>query len=165
MTCSDVATLLNAFTDAELPAPMMLAVARHAGGCDACDAVVRRVGALHDAVASSIDAEVDTLDFSGVWPAVAAAADATDARRSWRSRLRLLPGALVAATAVAATALVWFRGVPAERVAPPTRVATARALPNQAFIDRLAGKDVKLRRDSRSGTTIIWVNATNGVSE
>jgi anti-sigma factor RsiW len=165
MTCADVTTLLNAFSDAELPTPMMLAVARHAGGCTVCDEAVRRLSALHDAVTAAVEAEVDALDFSGVWPAVVAEADAVDARRQWRARLRVLPAALAAAGAVAAGALVWYRGASPEPVPRPARVASARTLPNQAFIDRLAGKDVRLQRDSRSGTTIIWVNAASGVGQ
>src|SRR5207247_2105358 len=35
MTCAEVEGLLDAFVDAELPAPALLAVARHAGGCEA----------------------------------------------------------------------------------------------------------------------------------
>src|SRR5439155_8034555 len=33
VTCADVERLVDAFADAELPAPTMLAVARHAAGC------------------------------------------------------------------------------------------------------------------------------------
>ena len=163
MTCADVERLVDAFADAELPAPTMLAVARHAAGCTACDESVRGLQALHDSVARVVRDELDALDLSDVWSAVAAAADHVDARRSWSRRARAVPAA-VAALAVAAAAVFWLQGV---RVVP-TRVASIgpplapRTLPNQAFIDRLAGKDLRLRREPRSGTTIIWVNATSG---
>ena len=66
---------------------------------------------------------------------------------------------------LAAAAVFWFQGI---RVAPPPEsrpapaVASYRALPNQTFFDRLTGKDLRVRREPRSGTTIIWVNATMG---
>jgi hypothetical protein len=34
----------------------------------------------------------------------------------------------------------------------------SKRLPNHVFIDRLAGKDIALRREAKSGTTMIWVN-------
>ena len=162
MTCADVGRLVDAFADAELPASTMLAVARHAAGCSTCDDSVRRLQALHESVAGAVRADVDSLDLSRVWPAVAAAADRVDARRSWSRRARAVPAAAAGALAVAA-AVFWLQSA---RVAPtpdtvPTIVAS-RVLPNQAFIDRLAGKDLRLRREPRSGTTIIWVNATSG---
>ena len=163
MTCSDVERLVDAFADAELPAPTMLAVARHAAGCPTCDDSMRRLQALQESVARAVRAEAETLDLSGVWPAVAAAADRVDARRSWSRRARAVPAAAAGALAVAAAAVFWLQSA---RVAPtpetrPAAVAS-RTLPNQAFIDRLAGKDLRLRREPRSGTTIIWVNATDG---
>jgi anti-sigma factor RsiW len=161
VTCADVERLVDAFADAELPAPTMLAVARHAAGCSTCDDSMRRLQALHESVAHAVRAEADALDLSRVWPAVSAAADRVDARRSWTRRARAVPAAAAGALAIAATAVLWLQSV---RVAPtpettPTLVAS-RALPNQAFIDRLTGKDLRLRREPRSGTTIIWVNAT-----
>ena len=161
MTCADVERLADAFADAELPAPTMLAVARHAAGCSTCDESVRRLQALQESVAQAVRAETDALDLSGVWPAVAAAADRVDARRSWSRRARALPAALAGALAVAAAAVFWMQGVrPAVESGPA--VVVSRTLPNQAYIDRLAGKDLRLRREPRSGTTIIWVNATAG---
>src|SRR5207244_13476643 len=108
--------------------------------------------------------EVAALDCAGLWPAVTAAADRVDARRTWARRARALPAA-AGALAVAAAAVFWFQGI---RVAPPPEsrpapaVASYRALPNQTFFDRLTGKDLRVRREPRSGTTIIWVNATMG---
>jgi anti-sigma factor RsiW len=160
VTCADVERLVDAFADAELPGSTMLAVARHAAGCAACDESVRGLQALHDSVARVVRAEVDALDLSDVWPAVAAAADHVDARRSWSRRARAVPAAVAGALAVAAAAVFWLQGA---RVAPPRDPPPAtRMLSNEAFIDRLAGKDLRLRREPRSGTTIIWVNAASG---
>ncbi len=163
MTCADVERLVDAFADAELPAPTMLAVARHAAGCSTCEEALHRLQALHESVGRAVRAEVDALDLSGVWPAVAAATAHVDARRSWNRRARAVPAA-VGALAVAAVALFWLQGVGVapRRVASVAPAASTRTLRNQAFIDRLAGKDLKLQREPRSGTTIIWVNATSG---
>ena len=62
----------------------------------------------------------------------------------------------------AALALV-VMNVDRSLVTPPMgsgeRVASASRLPpNHAYIDRLAGRDVLLRREPKSGTTLIWVN-------
>ncbi|TMA99544.1 MAG: zf-HC2 domain-containing protein [Deltaproteobacteria bacterium] len=160
MTCADVERLVDAFADAELPAPTLLAVARHAAGCSTCDESVRGLQELHESVTRVVRAEVDALDLADVWPAVAAAADRVDARRSWSRRARAVPAAAAGALAVAAAAVFWLQSA---RVAPPRDPTPAhRTLSNQAFIDRLAGKDLRLRREPRSGTTIIWVNATSG---
>ena len=72
MTCGEVTELLDAFVDAELPAPMLLSVARHAGGCAACDASIRELSALHEAVERVAREDADAIDLNGVWPAVEA---------------------------------------------------------------------------------------------
>src|SRR5438093_13738636 len=91
MTCGDVAQLLDGFVDAELPAPMLLAVARHAGACPACDIAVRELTDLREVVERAAREEGDALDLSRVWPAVSAGVDRIDARRVWTRRLRTAP--------------------------------------------------------------------------
>src|SRR5689334_11299137 len=108
MTCDDVTQLLDAFVDTELPPPMLVAVARHAAGCTACDVAVRDLSSVHDAVERTLAADAETLDLSRVWPAVAAAADRVDARRAWVVRLRTAPVWSAAALALVASALVYF---------------------------------------------------------
>ncbi len=96
MTCAEVEGLLDAFIDAELPAPALLAVARHAGGCEACERV---------------------------WPAVSQGVERHDARVEWRRRLRTVP-AWGVALAVAASAVLWMRSPepePARLAAAPRR--------------------------------------------
>ena len=155
MTCADVGGLLDAFVDAELPAPMLLAIARHAGGCPACDAAVRELTALHEAVERSARQEAESLDLSGLWPAVARGIDRVETRRVWRRRLRVAP-AVGIGLAAAASAVLWFRAPGPE----PARVAT-RPRPNQAVIERLdtEGARFELRRERKYGTTIIMVSA------
>jgi len=155
MTCADVTELLDSFVDTELAPSTLVAVARHAAGCAGCDAAVRELTAVHEAVERTMSAEADTLDLSRVWPSVAAAAARVDARRAWAARLRQAPvwGAMIA---MAATAVFWLR--PAATLPVPGPIARAR--PNQAVIDRLdTSAHVELRRDRKYGTTLIMVSA------
>jgi len=154
MTCAEVEGLLDAFVDAELPAPALLAVARHAGGCEACDAAVRELGALREAVERSVGSEAAALDLSGVWPAVSRGVERHDARVEWRRRLRTVP-AWGVALAVAATALLWLRSPEPE----PARLAAHPPRRNQAVIERIdSSLPFELRRERKYGTTLIMVN-------
>jgi anti-sigma factor RsiW len=154
MTCADVSQLLDAFVDSELPPPMLVAVARHAATCAACDAAVRDLTALHDTVGATMRADAEALDLSGIWPALAGEMDRVDARRAWKRRLQGAPLWGAAAMAMAASAVFLFR--PASP--PPRMVAQAR--PNHAVIERLdSGGHVELRRDRKEGTTLIMLTA------
>src|SRR5262249_21831972 len=86
MTCADVADLLDRFAAAELPAPMLLAAARHAGACPACETAVRELTGLREAVERTVEADVERLELGRVWPAVAHAADRVGARRGGGGR-------------------------------------------------------------------------------
>jgi anti-sigma factor RsiW len=150
MTCGEVEALLDAFVDAELPAAMLLAVARHAGACTACDAVVRELTALREVVERSVAVEAEALDLSRVWPAVSQGIERHDARVEWRRRLRTVP-AWGVALAVAASAILWGP--------EPQRVA-ARPRPNQTVIERIdSSGHFELRRERKNGTTLIMVSA------
>ncbi len=153
MTCADVVQLLDRFVDAELPAPMLLAVARHAAGCSGCDGAVRELTGLRESI-EQIRVEADALDLGAVWPAVARAADRVDARRAWVRRIRLAPAWGLGLAA--ASALFWLR-TPAP---VPIRVAE-RPRPNQAVIERIdsGAARFELRRERKYGTTLIMVNA------
>jgi len=153
LTCSDAAGLLDAFVDAELPAPTLLAVARHAGGCPACDTTMRELTAVREAAGRSFAAEVEALDLSRVWSAVSHRMDLADARAAWRRRMRTLP-AWGVALAAAATALFWMR-------APgPDPAHIARVRPNQTVIERInSSGPFELRRERKNGTTLIMVSA------
>jgi anti-sigma factor RsiW len=154
MTCGDVAQLLDAFVDAELPAPMLLAVARHAGACPSCDIAVRELTELREVVERSSQEDAAALDLSGIWPAVSEGIDRIDARRAWMRRLRSAP-AWGLALAAAASAVIWFR-TPADE---PARVAARR--PNQAVIERIDSDSARfeLRSERKLGTTLIMVSA------
>jgi anti-sigma factor RsiW len=156
MSCAQTADLLDAFVDAELPGPMLLAVARHAGSCAECDGALRERTALHEAIERTVREEAEGLDLSGVWPAVEARAAHADARRLRIRQLRRVP-AWAAMAALAAGAVLWVR-TPAPE---PVRVATTHARPNRAVIERLSseGARVALRSERKNGTTLIMVNA------
>jgi len=172
MTCPDVEQLLGAFVDTELPPPQLLDVARHAATCPACDAAIRELTEVRASVAALLEREVRQLDLSGVWPAVDAAIDQQVPRRP---RLVALRGTAPARTrmwaalmAVAATAFLWLRG-PSTHPHPgrqPVTVASASSgrasrISNDAGIDRIAGRGITMRREPKSGTTIIWVSSNS----
>jgi anti-sigma factor RsiW len=161
MTCADVQQLLDAFVDAELPGPMLLSVARHAGSCAACDADIRELSALHEALERMVRADVDALDLNRVWPAIDAGMTRVDARRAWARRLRSAP-AWGMALAAAAGAVLWLRSP-----APDTarEVARSSARPNFAVIDRLSSgvSRVAISRERKLGTTLIMVSADAGM--
>ncbi len=153
LTCGDAAGLLDAFVDAELPAPTLLAVARHAGGCPACDATMRELTSVREAAGRSLAAELEALDLGRVWPAVSRGMDLVDARAAWRRRMRTLP-AWGVALAAAATALFWMRAPGSD----PARIARVR--PNQTVIERInSSGPFELRRERKNGTTLIMVSA------
>ncbi|MFN8544024.1 MAG: zf-HC2 domain-containing protein [Candidatus Binatia bacterium] len=169
MICRDVEQHLDRFLDRELPTPMLLAVARHAGECAGCDHMLREFAALGDALQQTVAADVDALDLSGIWPAVEARVHGAKTRRSWVRRMRTVP-MWASALAAAATLVFWLQTTPGEREravvaqrdpAPRAERVAMRTPPNEARIDRLAGKGVALRREPKAGTTLIWVNYTN----
>ena len=160
MTCADIEQHKDAFVDAELPGPMLLAVARHAGACAACDETLRTLGAIREAVERVVRQEASELDLSGLWPAVAPRVLQAERRRTWRSRVRRVP-AWGAVAAMAAGALLWLRTPTPTPTVEPVRVA-ALVRPNQAVIERLSAANnsrVSLRRDRMKGTTLIMVSA------
>jgi anti-sigma factor RsiW len=166
MNCQDVEQLLDGFVDTELSSPELLDVARHAATCTACDGAIRELTGLRGAVAHLIEGEVRQLDLSGVWPAVASTLRANRPRRIGISILpRQLPvwGAVMA---LAASVLLWLGTAGQPPVTPkPTPTGERYASrsrtwqsANHADIDRLSGKGIAVRREPKSGTTVIWVN-------
>ena len=156
MTCGDVETLLDAFLDSELPPPMLVAVARHAAGCGACDQTVRSLTTLREALAETVRRDAEAVDLSGLWSRVEAAIDSTQRRRRWTERMRGAPMWAAGLAMAAALTLVVLNVRQTATTGAGVRVA--RVPPNHAYIDRLAGRDVLLRREAKSGTTLIWVN-------
>ena len=170
MSCTDVAGLLEPFVDSELTPATLLDVARHAGHCASCEAQVADLLAVREAVVAGSERAIAGLDLSAVWPHVAREMERIDAQTAWRARSegrrvsrRLVVWGSVAA--IAAGAMLMMRGPLLPTGAPvagdgapaaPTRVA--KRLPNSVYIDRLAGKDIALRREPKSGTTMIWVH-------
>ena len=163
ITCGQAAELLDAFVDAELPGPMLLAVARHAGGCVACDDALRERSALHEVIERTVREASEELDLSTVWPAVERRVTREDVRRARFRRLRQAPP-WIAVAALAASAVLWLRTPASEPVREPTRVAAARFRPNRAVIERLSseGARVALRSERKNGTTLIMVSADGG---
>jgi anti-sigma factor RsiW len=170
MTCRDVEQLVGAFVDTELPPARLLDVARHAATCSTCDEAIRELTELRASVAALLESEARHLDLSRVWPAVDAAIDRQALARPRLTPLRGggAPGAArvwAALMAIAATAVLWFRG-PATHEhpgKPPMTIASAghaARISNDAGIDRIAGRGITMRREPKSGTMIIWVSST-----
>lgn len=178
MTCGDVEPLLEAFVDTELPTSTLLEVARHAGHCDACDRRVQGHLAVRRALAEQSERATAEIDFTGLWSKVDAEITRLDGQRAWRERADAKQGrtprrvSLWGSVAAVAAGVALFVGIPATRQGPvqvasnrpvvqsgPGRPAgSGKRLPNHVYIDRLAGKDIALRREPKSGTTMIWVN-------
>ena len=164
LTCTQARELLDAFLDAELPSPMLLAVARHAGSCAVCDAEVRERSAVQDAIEQTVRADAAALDLSALWPAVAAGAARVDQRRARLRRLRTVPVWGAAGLALAASAVLWFRA-PGPSPDAVRLASMAHQRPNHAVIDRLRseGARVALRSERKNGTTLIMVSSDEAV--
>jgi len=155
MTCGDVETLLDAFLDSELPPPMLVSVARHAATCTSCDGTIRSLTTLRERLADTVRSDAEGIDLSGLWTQVDAAIDVTERRRRWTQRARGVPMWAAAGMAAAAATVLVLSNL---QSTPRPGVQVARMPPNHAYIDRLAGRDVLLRRELKDGTTLIWVN-------
>ena len=174
MNCADVGEWIDAFVDGELAPSISVDVARHVGRCGPCDGQVRRLLGLRAALVAETERALGALDLSGVWAHVEGEVARVDAQRTWRERVerrRVVPRGFVWGTvaALAAGTALFLRPIAAPPLAPvagvsqpagvgPRVAGNARRLPNHVYIDRLAGKDIALRRESKSGTTMIWVN-------
>jgi len=134
---------------------MLVAVARHAGGCSTCDQTIRSLTTVREALAETVRRDAEAVDLSGLWSRVDAAIESTQRRRRWSERMRGAPVWAAGLAMAAALALVVLNVQPTP---PVSGVRLARVPPNHAYIDRLAGRDVLLRREQKSGTTVIWVN-------
>jgi anti-sigma factor RsiW len=173
MTCVDAGAHIDAFVDGELSPSASVDVARHVGQCARCDGAVRRLLTVREALIAESERAVAGLDLSRVWPSVDAETARLREQAAWRERRpssRRLSRGMAWGTSIAAIAAgaALFLRVPGSPTAVPglakdatpvaaTRVA-AKRLPNHVLIDRLAGKDIALRREPKSGTTMIWVN-------
>ena len=176
MACPDIARVLDAFVDSELPPAQSLEIAQHAASCSACEVAIGELTALRHSVAALVEQEANRLDLSGVWPAVEAAIGRRPAPPVRVVPLRRSTPALPtwgALAALAAGVVFWLstpatrqQAEPAVQVASASKassgVTTVRATRpvNHADIDRLSGKDIAVRREPKSGTTIIWVSHT-----
>ena len=171
MTCRDAGTQIDAFVDGELSPSASVEVARHVGQCPRCDGAVRRLLTVRDVLLAESERAVSGLDLSRVWAHVGAEATRIDAQAAWRARSsrRLSRGMAWGSSiaAIAAGAALFLRMPGGPTAVPvvakgPTPVAATKVadkrLPNHVYIDRLAGKDIALRREPKSGTTMIWVN-------
>ena len=178
MTCADAAARIDGFVDGELTPSLAIDVARHLGQCRRCDTSVQRLLAIREALADTSTRAVDQLDLSGVWAQVDRAIAKVEGQQEWRDRAAARRGVMPrrlawgAAAAIAAGMALFLRPVAGPEmpvpvpvpgsVVPGTKPGTpgreAKRPPNHVVIDRLAGKDIAVRRAKKDGTTMIWVN-------
>jgi anti-sigma factor RsiW len=170
MTCTDAGPRIDGFVDGELPPAVSIDVARHVSQCRRCDATVQNLLAVREALVAETDRALAEVDLSRVWGHVEREMARADAQGAWRERVavrRSVPRGFVWGTvaAIAAGTALFLRPITGPAVlqvaktAPTAAMrAAAKRLPNHVYIDRLAGKDIALRRESKSGTTMIWVN-------
>jgi hypothetical protein len=166
MTCEAAADLLDAFVDAELEPSASVEVARHAGQCARCDGMVRDLLTVREGLIARADAVVDGMDLAGLWARVDAEIVRSDTQRAWRDRAagrrrglsRTVAWGAVAAMAAGALLAVRLGGTAPDQIAQIPQNVRPKRPPNHVLIDRLAGKDIALRREPKSGTTMIWVN-------
>ena len=168
MTCRDVSGLLPLFYDGELDARQMRSVALHSSRCPTCESDLRRLERVQELVADTINARVDELDLSGIWPALETRLAAV--RVSWWQRLRwrweayevqswFSVPALGMATAAAVLAVTLWTS----RVGEAPQVAQ---LPPPAAVDTTASIDslernaesVAVLSEPETNTTVLWVN-------
>jgi anti-sigma factor RsiW len=167
MDCGDAGTRIDAFVDGELTPSISVDVARHVGQCGRCEGEVQRLLGLRDAMVAEAERAAAALDLSGVWAHVDAAISRGEAQRTWRQRVqarRVVPPGFAWGTiaALAAGTALFLRPT----VVPPVTTAANSSqtpvkpprLPNHVYFDRLAGKDIAIRREKKSGTTMVWVN-------
>lgn len=173
MTCADVEPLLDPFVDAELPTTALLAVARHAGLCRACDAAIRQRTALREALVAAIDERLAGFAMDRVWPGVARLLERERARRRVPARRWYGVAAWSAPLALAAGLLLAV-GLRRDRPAPEPVVAARPQVPmvarsaelrNRAAFDRLWGRAIEVKREPKAGTTVVWVNHVPGGGE
>ncbi len=147
--CERLEPLLHGYRDGELGLLDRWRVQRHVVGCAGCGGELARIGAVSDWVRAAAGAQAEP----DLWPAIAAALPAADARRraaasetqaaGWRQRLWVPLGAATAtALAAALAALVWLQPGP-----PSGGVVRSLYSPGQSVV-------VLERADH---VTIIWV--------
>jgi anti-sigma factor RsiW len=160
MHCLDARSKLDAFVDTELPPRELVEVARHVAECVACDASVKQLMALHDAVCDVTEADASGVDLRGVWGGVEAAVDAHDASRQGRQgrqgrMLRRLPGRsapLWAAGMAMAAGVMLFMGAGGD---PPVAPPMIAAGPRMPVIERYVGVSTSIKKDDQTGAMLI----------
>lgn len=167
MVCREASKLLSLFFDGELDPRQMRAVALHDTRCPTCEPELRRLERLQELVSDTINARVDEMDLTHLWPTVES--QLTTVRLSWWERatewwgdaehpwaLRLPAFAAAAAVAVLALLLLMRSSQPTTDPGAPQLAA----VDNAASIDSLDTDfdAVTMMNDPETQTTVIWVS-------
>lgn len=169
MTCREVSGLLPLFYDGELDARQMRIVALHSSRCTDCETELRRFERVQELVADTINARLDELDLSQIWPGLEKRLAATRVPRwqqlrwwweesDFRGWFSVPTFGLAAAGVVLAIAL-WT-----SRIGEPPQIAQAPVPPalvdNSATIDSVdsGAESVAVLSEPETNTTVLWVN-------
>jgi anti-sigma factor RsiW len=171
MTCREAVTLLPRFFDGELDSRHMRSVALHSTRCAACEAELRQLERIQQALSDTLNATVDTIDFAGFWPAVETRLaplriGAWQRVQAWwadgAQRWVLRVPAYAAAAAIGVLALLYAtRALQPSAQPDATRVAS---LDHPAVIDSLESDSdsVTMISDPDTSTAVLWVEAQDG---
>lgn len=190
MKCPEISPLVPRFFDGELEGREMRSVALHVTRCADCERELRQLESLQSLFGAQVAEQVDAIDMSRIWTAVAGRIETP--APSWRERLAAwresfaFPElstawpALAGAVAMAALALgVWiYMGSsggpiptsPVAQVQPehPAEVQSVALMGdedkvNSAMFDSILGSVKELSVDPESGTAVVWVSDSGDV--
>lgn len=167
MTCREASKLLSLFLDGELDPRQMRAVALHDTRCPTCESELRSMERLQELVSDGINARVDEMDLTNLWPSVEA--QLGNVRVSWWGRIAdwwrdsehpwaLGLPAFAAAAAIAVLALLLLTRTPQPTTNPGA--PQLAAVDNAASIDSLDtdADSISMVSDPETHTTVIWVS-------
>ena len=170
MTCREVSNLLPPFFDGELDARQMRAVALHTTRCPLCETALRELERLQEAISTTINAHLDEVDLSSLWPAVERQLGTHQI--SWWQRLRArwqnlepwdLRVPVLAAAALAVLALLLFAR--AQPAAGPPAAPQLAEMDSAATIEKLDTDAESVEVVNDPETPVLWVSDdTSGLS-
>jgi negative regulator of sigma E activity len=163
MTCREASKLLALFFDGELDARQMRVVALHNTRCSTCEPELRQLEHLQELISETVNARVDEVDLTKVWPGVDQQLGSV--RLSWWERGRVwwsegehewmarLP-ALAAAAAVVILAVVLLT-----RTSPPTpQPAAPQLAENAVSIESLISDSNAVTMLDDPQTPVLWIS-------
>lgn len=165
MNCRETRPLLPLFLDGELESRQMRAVALHSTRCLECEDELRTMERLQEAIASHIGAEIEQIDLSSVWSAVAprlGSASSTWQQRweewwdSVRDGWRTWGTVSAAVAAAAALAILLWQGGGATT---PQQQVAAGDRDNSVIVESVRSNvgSLALVSEPKTDTMLMWI--------